>query len=116
MPSSAPQRGEQLPEHIYTPPNLTVVPTAAQGFAARTTLLTPVICDEAVIRWLLDQLLEKAALSSHDVAARLGCTEPNVSQYLRGKRGKPSLLWFLRLAEVCGAKVTLEFPPPPRKA
>jgi len=49
-------------------------------------------------------------LSVGVIADRLGVTPNAVWQYLKGRRSRPSLQWFIRLVEVCGGKVTIEFP------
>lgn len=73
--------------------------------------LTPLVCDERAIGRLLETMLDKAGLSSAEASRRLGYDSPNsVRQYLRGRRKKPSLLWFLKFAALCGAQVSIEFP------
>jgi hypothetical protein len=72
--------------------------------------LTPLVCDERAISRLLETLLSRSGLSAGEVARRLGISSNAVRQYLRGRRSKPSLIWFIRLAELCGARVTIEFP------
>lgn len=86
-------------------PSSSAIPT----FRSQTSL-TPVICDERAIARLLGTLLQKGGLSNHEAARRLGVTYNAVSQYLNGRRCKPSLLWFLRFCDLCGARVYLEFP------
>lgn len=72
--------------------------------------LTPLICDERVIDRLLETLISRSGLSVSELARRLGVTTNAIRQYARGRRTRPSLIWFLRLAELCGARVTIEFP------
>ena len=55
-------------------------------------------------------ILSKGGLSVGEAARRLGVTSNTIRQYLRGRRNKPSLLWFLKLVEISGARVTIEFP------
>lgn len=75
-----------------------------------TTSLTPVVCDERAISRLLGSILQKGGLTLADMAGRLGVNERSVRQYLNGRRCRPSLLWFIRFAELAGARVVLEWP------
>jgi len=49
-----------------------------------------------------------SGLNKSEIARRMGTTVQSLQQYLNGRRGNPGLLWFLKLAAVCNAKVTLE--------
>jgi transcriptional regulator with XRE-family HTH domain len=64
---------------------------------------------------LIDQLLAHAGLSQTEVAERLGIRVQSLNQYRYLRRKRPSLRWFARLAEACGARITLEFPAKPLK-
>ena len=75
-----------------------------------TSPLTPVTCDERVMSRLLELMLNRGGLSIAEAAKRLGFSANNISQYINGRRSHPSLLWFVRFADICGAKVTIEFP------
>lgn len=109
------------PEAILTSPSdgppaaggslFSVVPSSSAVPTFRSTSsLTPLVCDERVIARLLEALISRSNMSLGAVAQRLGVTPNAIRQYLKGRRNKPSLLWFVRLAEVCGAKVSIEFP------
>ncbi len=74
------------------------------------TSLTPVVCDERAISRLLGSILSKAGLTTLDMAQRMGVAHPSVRQYLNGRRCRPSLMWFIRFAELAGARVVLEWP------
>lgn len=77
--------------------------------AARSlTSLTPLVNDERAINRLLDIMLRKANLSPRMAASQLGVSDEAVRQYVTGRRSNPSLKWFLRFAQICGAKVTVE--------
>jgi len=76
----------------------------------KSSPLTSLICDEEAISRLLEILLQRAGLSISEASRRMGCGHNTISQYINKRRSKPSLLWFLRLAAVCGAKVSIEFP------
>jgi hypothetical protein len=75
-----------------------------------STPLTPLVCDERAIARLLATLLSRGGLSPGDAARQLGVTPNAVRQYIRGRRNKPSLIWFIRFAELCGARILVEFP------
>jgi DNA-binding CsgD family transcriptional regulator len=84
---------------------------AATSFkSASSTSLTPLVCDERAIARLLSSLISRGGLSIGEVSRRLGVTTNSVRQYLRGRRNKPSLMWFVRFAEICGARVVIEWP------
>lgn len=36
--------------------------------------------------------------------------DQSLRPYLKGRRTKPSLLWFLKYVEACGGRVYIEFP------
>lgn len=55
-------------------------------------------------------LIQRSGLSIPEVARRMGVTQNAVRQYIVGRRTKPSLIWFIKLAELCGARVQIEFP------
>lgn len=97
------------PEPFRTPvplPSTSAVPSFRS-----TSTLTPLVCDERAIGRLLETLIDRAGLSIEEVARRMGVASSNtVRQYLAGRRSKPSLLWFIKLATLCGARVTVEFP------
>lgn len=75
-----------------------------------TTPLTPVVCDERAIAGLLGMILNRAGLSVGEAAKRMGVSDEALRQYLKGRRTKPSLIWFVKLAELCGARVLIELP------
>ena len=91
--------------------DLTIVPSNQSLPVFKSSQsLTPVVCDERAIAKLLEQVIHKGGLSIGEASRRLGVTTNTVRQYLHGRRTRPSLQWFIRLCEVCGAKVTVEFP------
>lgn len=100
---------EEAPASLAVP--LVPVPSssAIPSFKS-TSLLSPIVCDERAIGRLLETLLHRAGLSTEEASRRLGVTSNTIRQYLHGRRTKPSLLWFIKLATLCGAKVTIEFP------
>jgi hypothetical protein len=91
--------------------DLTIVPSnQSLPLFKSSTNLTPVVCDERAIAKLLEQVISKGGLSIGEASRRLGVTPNTIRQYLHGRRTKPSLFWFVKLCEICGAKVTVEFP------
>lgn len=88
-----------------------VIPSSSALPSFRShTPLTPLVCDERVIARLLETLISRSGKSLGLLAQELGVTPNAVRQYVRGRRSRPSLIWFIRLAELCGAKVSIEFP------
>jgi hypothetical protein len=106
--SSAIEEGDSLSSEA---PVLTVVPSIGALPAFRSSSsLTPVVCDERAIGGLLELIIVRGKLSIHEMARRLGVTPACVRQYVNGRRGNPSLKWFVRFANLAGAKVSVEFP------
>ena len=103
----AEDESDLLHERQYVP-----LPASSVGAAhfKPTSTLTPVICDERAISRLLELLLSRGGLTTNEAASRLGINAASLRQYVNGRRGKPSLLWFLKFAALCGARVTIEFP------
>lgn len=62
---------------------------------------------------LIDELLERAGLTQAEVARRLGITKQGVHQYRSLRRARPSVQWMAKLAQVCGGRLVVEFPPTP---
>ena len=90
--------------------NPTIIPSSHQVSSSN---LSAVLLDNRAIVALIDQLLARAGLSQAEACRRLGITPSSFNQYRLGRRCKPSMWWIVRLAEVCGAKVFVEFPSKP---
>lgn len=103
-PSAPSEDGTTIREGFILPSNST-----ASVFRTSSSL-TPLVCDERAIARLLETLLSRGGLTIGEASRRMGVTTNTIRQYLRGRRNKPSLIWFIRLADLCGAKVTIEFP------
>lgn len=71
--------------------------------------ITPIITQDRQIQRLLERLLSTGGLSVNEAARLMGTNPNSIRQYLRGRRNKPSLRWFVALAELCGARVSIEF-------
>lgn len=94
--------------------HFTPMPSSASVPAPRfTSPLTPLVCDEKAIARLLRVMLRRAGLSIGEASRRLGIDANSISQYLNGRRSRPSLIWFLKIAALCGATVTIEIPEKP---
>lgn len=87
-----------------------LLPVSVSSPLTKPSSLTPLICDQRAISRLLDLMLSRAGLSVAEASRRMGVVPNSLRQYLSGARQKPSLLWFLKFAAVCGARVSLEFP------
>lgn len=106
--TDAPDARQEVGPAVPLPSTRAVVPAFSPY--VRTSSLTPVVCDERAIAGLLEALLTRSGVSVKEAARRLGCSPQSIRQYLHGRRDKPSLLWFVRLAAVCGVTVKVEFP------
>ena len=76
--------------------------------------LSVVLLDDRAIGAVVDQIMARAGLSQAEVCRRLGIHPTSFNQYRLGRRVRPSLWWVVRLAEVCGARVYVEYPSQPR--
>lgn len=108
--SEEPQEVPNLSSSCFTPlPSSFKAPLGHPN--AHSSPLTPVICDDRAVARLLEQLLEKAGITIKEAAEKLGMESTNsVRQYITGRRVRPSLMWFVRFAEMCGARVIIEWP------
>ena len=78
----------------------------------RTAHVAIVLSDDRSIPPLLTQIVDRSGLSQSEIARRLGVTRQTVNQVLLARK-RPTLQWFAKLAEVCGARLTIEFPGSP---
>ena len=92
---------------MLTPSSLDSTPTSRN--------LAPVLTDERVIMHLIDELLSRSGLSVHELAKRLGVQRSTINQYRYMRRTKPSVKWLVRLVDVCGGRIWVEFPDKPLK-
>ncbi len=102
---------DESPDFSEVP--LVPIPSTSTSSFRSTSSLTPVVCDERAIGRLLETLLHRAGLSVNEASRRLGVNTNTIRQYMAGRRSRPSLLWFVKLAILCGARVTIEFPERP---
>lgn len=80
------------------------------GPTARQATSVVLLDDENALAALIDQLLMRSGLSQREVCRRLGISESNFNQYRLKRRVKPSVWWLNRLAQVCGARLLIEWP------
>lgn len=69
--------------------------------------------DSDGVAQLLMRMRERAGLSRAELARRLGISANSLKQYENGRRGRygnTSLRWFVRFAEGCGYRVSVQFP------
>lgn len=78
--------------------------------SSNLTSLTPLVNDQRAILRLLELILSKADINVPELARRLGVADNCIRQYVSGRRSKPSLQTFLRIAEAAGCKVMIQFP------
>jgi hypothetical protein len=95
-------------------PSPSYSPLPISGFtvphAYQSHPLSPLVCDERAIVKLLETLLAKGRVSLREAARRMGTSDQSLRQYLKGRRSKPSLYWFVKLVEACGGRVLVEWP------
>ena len=87
-----------------------VLPSSHQSTSSN---LSPVLLDDRAIIALIDQMLARAGLSQAECCRRLGISPSSFNQYRLGRRSRPSLWWMVRLAEVCNARLFIEYPSKP---
>lgn len=99
------------PEANSGPAYVPLPSTSALSSLRQSSTLTTVVCDERAIGRLLETIIHRSGLSIEEIARRIGISSNSIRQYLHGRRKRPSLLWFVRLAALCGSTVTVQFPP-----
>lgn len=82
---------------------------------APTRSIATVVDDDHTISFLLEELLDRSGLTFNDLANRLGITPQSLHQYRSGVRTNPGIKWLAKVANVCGAKLIVEFPNRPIK-
>lgn len=113
LPLGAPPTEEpskDLPD-AFEVPSIVPMPSAGNLSPLRqSTPLTPVVCDPRAIARLLEVILQKGGQTTRSAAQSLGTSDQSLRQYLKGRRGKPSLYWFIKFCEACGARLMVELP------
>jgi hypothetical protein len=108
FPGASIQRSEESSGDSFGNPTILPSQTSIPTFKSQAQI-TPLMTDERVITRLLERLLQTGGLSVNEAARMLGLSPNSLRQYMKGRRKKPSLWWFIRLAELCGARVSVEF-------
>jgi predicted transcriptional regulator len=83
----------------------------ASSLATQRASILVILDDEKALTHLINQLLDRAGLSQAEVARRLGISKQGISQYRSLRRKKPSLQWFTKMVQVCGGRLSVDFPP-----
>ena len=94
-------------EEGHPQPLLVPLPSSISSAITRPSTFRVLIPDEVSIQRLLEDLLEREGLSVRQAAKQMGVTDEAVRQYIKGRRASPSLVWFLKFANLCGAEVIL---------
>lgn len=68
--------------------------------------------NDGAVKGLVNQMLRHAGLTQVEAARRMGVSTNALAQYCQGMR-RPGLMIVLRIAEVCGARLLVEFSPSP---
>lgn len=90
--------------------SLPVVPSAPTITVPRRLGLMAAVADDRALGSFLRATLQASGMSINEMARRIGTNDKTIRQYLTGRRGKPSLKWFLRFIELTGARVWVEIP------
>ena len=80
------------------------------AYPAQNLDLVVLLSDDRSISALIDKLLDRANLTEAGLAERLGVTRQTLHQYRHSRRKRPSILWLVKLAQACGAKIVVELP------
>ena len=106
-PISAPEKeSTSSPETLSFAP----IPSSFRERPRKLHDIKPLVASDDATAKLIAQLLNKAGLSIGEAARQMGVTPNAIRQYVKGRRNKPSVAWLVRLAELCGATVYIEFP------
>lgn len=82
----------------------------APMFAASHASLDRLVNDQKTFAKLLQTIVDRSGLSKREIARRININENGLRQYFNGRRKRPSVWWFIRLCNICGAEVTVKFP------
>lgn len=82
----------------------------APSYISPSPTIAVVLPDPKRVNRLVEEIIERAGMSQAEVARRLGITPQSLNQYFTHRRERPSIIWIARLAEVCGARLLVEFP------
>lgn len=74
------------------------------------TSLTSAILDSDGITRLLGALLDGSGITVEQAAARLGLSRNAVREYTGGRRANPTIRTFVRLVDMLGGRVWVDFP------
>lgn len=104
-PPSNPFVGQTLPMTI-----LPVKPPTSPTHLHPSDSVAFVSSDKLAVGKLIRMILERAAIPQTEIAKRMGIVPQSLNQYVLGRRANPSILWLARLAEMCGARIVIEWP------
>lgn len=106
------ERGHQADDELAEPAGLSlpVVPSSPTLAVPRKLGLMATVADDRALGSFLRATLQASGMSINEMARRIGTNDKTIRQYLTGRRGKPSLKWFLRFIELTGARVWVEIP------
>lgn len=82
----------------------------SQPHPAHQTISPIILADGRAIRGIVSMLLSKAGLSQVEASVRLGMSKQAINNVVRGRTKSPTLAWLAKLAQICGARLVLEFP------
>jgi hypothetical protein len=92
------------------PSSPSVLPIRLDSPLRVSTSLHPLIHDPRAVARLLEEMLQKGGVTISGAAKALDISPQAIRQYIKGPRRSPGLQWFLKLAELCGCRVLIEFP------
>ena len=96
-----------------TPPLEAPVPIPSSGSFGPTPQsrqIAVISTDDRAVMGMIELLLDRAGVPQAEVARRLGIRFQSLNQYRWLRRKRPSIQWFARLANACGARLVIEFP------
>lgn len=100
-------------ESLDQPEKLTLPILPASPPAIRTpppTSLTVAVLDNQGLERLLGSLLESAGMTASQLATACGVTQQTIYSYMHGLRPNPRLRTIIRLIELTGARIMVEYP------
>ena len=60
---------------------------------------------------LVALIVARSGMSQSEIARHLGIKVQSLNQYSKQRRMNPSVAWLSRLANLCGARIVVEWPP-----
>lgn len=98
------------PTPTPSPIPLSVLPSVLPHLPADRSYRAYVVSNDQIVNVIVRMIVERSGMKPSDIARRMDIQEQSLNQYRSGRRLRPTIQWLTRLAEVCGARIVVEWP------